>query len=262
MSAPLSLNQPAQDTKDWHTPMNENFGDIEDAVNDHGRMAGIFFCHEQSSPNMTARVDPGYIHKDNTITEVAAQNIPTLSAPSTNDRIDRVVIDGDGNVSVIAGTEAASPTAPAIPVGKFPCAQIYLTPSHTEITNSDITDERVVGLLRGISVDDDGNIYNYGQKIVSKVGDFQLSASEAGKNVDCEKGTDLTITIPADSTDNLPIGYTVTLIQAGAGQVVLSPEGGVTLQAIDSATKTREQWAVATLYKRASDEWVLVGNIE
>ncbi len=107
-------------------------------------VAGDFAPHAQDTPVMTIAVDAGKIIKgDGTLTEQAAQNTATITAPVTNPRIDRVIIDAStGAVSVITGAEAASPTAPSITAGKLPVAQIALTTSTTAITNSMITDER------------------------------------------------------------------------------------------------------------------------
>lgn len=112
------------------------------------RLAAAFATHEQSTPNMTVRVDAGPLFDGVTLTEVAAQSTGTITAPVTNPRIDRVVIDNTtGGVSVVAGTEAASPVAPAIPAGKSPNCQVLLATSSTTITNSMITDERDLSKL-------------------------------------------------------------------------------------------------------------------
>jgi hypothetical protein len=96
---------------------------------------------------MTVRLEGGFIYDPvaSTLTEVAAQSTGTITAPSSNPRIDRVVIDSSsGAVAVITGSEAASPTPPAITANKLPVAQVYLTPGMaSEITNQIIYDERV-----------------------------------------------------------------------------------------------------------------------
>lgn len=108
------------------------------------RIAGAFAPHAQSSPNMTVRVDAGALLSGTTLTEVAAQNTGTITAPGSNSRIDRVVIDSTtGAVSVITGTPGVSPAVPALTAGKLPIAQVLLTSASTSITNSMITDERV-----------------------------------------------------------------------------------------------------------------------
>ncbi len=67
----------------------------------------------------------------------------TISAPVTSPRIDRVVCDQTtGVISVVTGVESSTPSAPAIPSGKYPLAQILLQTTTTSITNSIITDER------------------------------------------------------------------------------------------------------------------------
>jgi hypothetical protein len=107
------------------------------------RIVGRFAPRAQSSPNMTIALDAGNLFDGVTLTEVSAQNTGTITAPSVHPRIDRVVIDNtSGTVSVVTGTEAVSPTAPAIPTGKSPIAQILLQTSTTSITNAIITDER------------------------------------------------------------------------------------------------------------------------
>lgn len=112
------------------------------------RVAWAFAPHEQLAANMSVRVDAGAIFDGTTLAEIAVQNSPTITAPSVNPRIDRIVVDrASGTVSVVSGTEAASPTAPAIPAGKCPIAQVTLAPSSTVITNSMIMDERVLGSL-------------------------------------------------------------------------------------------------------------------
>ncbi len=96
------------------------------------RLAWAFAPHQQDqgspAPDMTVRLDAGAIFDGATLTEVAAQSTSILAAPSTDPRIDRIVIDrASGAVSVVTGSEAASPTPPAITAGKVPIAQVLLT---------------------------------------------------------------------------------------------------------------------------------------
>ena len=112
------------------------------------RLAWAFAPHQQDqgspAPDMTLRLEAGTIFDGATLTEVAAQSTSTIAAPSSDPRIDRVVIDkASGAVSVATGTEAASPSPPAIPAGKLPVAQVAFSVGQTEIVNSDIADERV-----------------------------------------------------------------------------------------------------------------------
>jgi len=112
------------------------------------RFISNFAPSAQDTPNMTVFLQAGFIWNGQTLTEVASQSTSAITAPVSNPRIDRIVVDADsGTVSVVAGVEAGSPSAPAIPAGKLPVARVLLQTSSTTITNSMLTDERVfVGL--------------------------------------------------------------------------------------------------------------------
>lgn len=100
---------------------------------------------------MTVIVDVGAVFYNGALSEKTTQTL-TFTAPTTNPRIDRIALDpATGVVSKVAGTESANPSPPAIPAGKTPLAQVALSVGQTAITNSNITDERVIPVLTLIS---------------------------------------------------------------------------------------------------------------
>ncbi len=102
-----------------------------------------FACRAKATPDMTVQVQAGRLFTNGSLVSQSTQTTGTITAPATNPRIDRVVIDeATGGVSVITGAEAASPSPPAITAGKLPVAQIALATSTTTITDALITDER------------------------------------------------------------------------------------------------------------------------
>lgn len=107
-------------------------------------IAGAFACHEAATPDMTILCDAGAISFAGQVpTIVGQQTSATITAPATNPRNDLVVIDANtGVMSIITGTEAASPADPAVTEGKIPVARIALATSTTTITNANITDLR------------------------------------------------------------------------------------------------------------------------
>ena len=124
------------------------------------RIAWAFAPHEQSTPDMTVRLDAGSIFNVDTddLTEVAAQSTATITAPSTNPRNDIVYIDeATGTVGVVAGAEAASPADPAIPAGKIPVARVSLTTSTSTITNAILSDLRPALVNGYLKPDGDGS---------------------------------------------------------------------------------------------------------
>lgn len=123
-------------------------GCIDASVSALARVADNFAPHQSTTPAMNVRLDAGHLFDGSTLTEVAAQTTATITAPVANPRIDRVVVDSlTGVVSVVTGTAAASPVAPAIPGGKVPVARVLLQTSSTTVTNSMITDERDLAML-------------------------------------------------------------------------------------------------------------------
>jgi microcystin-dependent protein len=112
------------------------------------RLVDNFAPHAQATPNMSVALDAGHVFNGTVLTEVPAQSTGAITPPVNNPRIDRVVVDrASGAVSVVTGTEAASPVPPAIPAGKAPVAQVLLQTTSTAVTNSMLTDERDLAAL-------------------------------------------------------------------------------------------------------------------
>lgn len=194
---------------------------IDGAFDSGERIFNEFAPRAQATPNMTIVVDPG--RRFNGIALFAnatAQSTATIVAPVTNPRIDRVVIDRNtGTVSVITGTEAASPSAPAITADKVPVAQVSLVVGQTTIVNADITDERDlawVGHGRGT--------------VEAKTAAFTVANTDNGKVFNCTSGT-FTVTLTAVAT--LIAGFEATVVNSGTGVVTLDGDGAET---IDGAT--------------------------
>jgi len=181
---------------------------------------------------MTVRVDAGMVVNGVTLTEQAAQTSATITAPSTNPRIDRIVIDAaTGTVSVVTGTQAASPTAPAIPSGKLPGCRVRLQTSSTIIGNSMITDERALfsGAPGGIFP---GDLTVGGNLTVSGVGPHAI-----GVAIDTRFQYLFAGIYAPTGGDGFGLGITNTLSPGGGASGVTQYIGGV-LNKAGSGTHT------------------------
>jgi hypothetical protein len=69
-----------------------------------------------------------------------------------------------------------------------------------------------------------------------------------------------TLTIPADSSVDYPVGTTLDVLQTASGQVTIAGAQGVTVNATPGL-KLRTQWSSATLMKRAANTWVVYGDL-
>ena len=73
-------------------------------------------------------------------------------------------------------------------------------------------------------------------------------------------GSAVDITIPADSTLNFPIGTSIDILRTNTGGVRIVGAVGVTVNSTPGAF-LRAQWSSATLFKRAANTWVLIGDL-
>lgn len=90
--------------------------------------------------------------------------------------------------------------------------------------------------------------------------DYTLVLGDAGKIVEMNKSTAVTLTVPLNSSVAFSVGTVVDVLATGAGQVTVAATGGVTINATPGL-KLTDQWAAASLIKRATDTWVLVGRL-
>jgi len=70
----------------------------------------------------------------------------------------------------------------------------------------------------------------------------------------------ITVTVPLNSSVAFPVGSQINLLQTNTGQVTVAGASGVTVNTTPGL-KLRERWSGATLIKRSSDGWVLVGDV-
>jgi hypothetical protein len=94
-------------------------------------------AHQQTTPNMTLKVEKGIAYLDGMQITFAGGNSPTFTAPTTNPRIDLLVMNSDGTLSIIQGTEAASPSPPTYPTDKLVICEVFLRVGSTAIYDTD-----------------------------------------------------------------------------------------------------------------------------
>lgn len=178
---------------------------------------------EDSPSAMTVVIKAGKTMNGETLVSIDNQTTTVITAPVSNPRIDRIVIDKlTGVYSIVAGSESATPTAPAIPVGKMPSSQIALSTSTTTITDSLITDERISGSVEPSNINTtetltnktigDTNTINAqtdtftidDATTATKQVDFDVSGATASTKttLDFNQTANRTITIP-NATDTL-----------------------------------------------------------
>ena len=97
--------------------------------------------------------------------------------------------------------------------------------------------------------------------IIQKTTSYTLSdLAERDDLIEMGSSSAVTLTIPLNSAVAFPIGTSIDILQTGTGQVTIAGDSGVTVNATPGL-KLRTQWSSATLFKRATNTWVVYGDL-
>lgn len=91
--------------------------------------------------------------------------------------------------------------------------------------------------------------------------DHTLELTDAEGVVEMNKATAITLTVPPQTSVVWQARTAIDIVQVGAGQLTVAAGAGVTIRSSGSKLKLTGQWSGATLYRRAADEWVLIGDL-
>jgi hypothetical protein len=89
---------------------------------------------------------------------------------------------------------------------------------------------------------------------------YTLVAADAGKMVTLTNASAITLTIPTNASVAFPVNTRIDLLQYGAGQVTVGG-AGVTINSSGAKLKLTGQYSGASLWKKATDTWVLIGDL-
>ncbi len=90
---------------------------------------------------------------------------------------------------------------------------------------------------------------------------YTFVLADRGKLVTTSNGSAQTITIPPNSSVAFAVGTQVQVAGLGAGEVTMAAGSGVTVRSTPGL-KLRAQYSSVTCIKIATDEWILVGDLE
>ena len=90
---------------------------------------------------------------------------------------------------------------------------------------------------------------------------YTLALADAYGAVEMDVASANNLTVPPNSTVAFEIGTVIEIGQLGAGQTTIVAGSGVTIRSAGGKLKLTGQYSTASLRKRATDEWWLVGDI-
>lgn len=97
--------------------------------------------------------------------------------------------------------------------------------------------------------------------INTQTGSYTLVLADQGKLVEMNVASANDLTVPPNASVAFPINTRIDIVQYGAGTTTIVPGSGVTIRSEGGALDMAAQYTAASLYKRGTNEWVLVGAI-
>jgi hypothetical protein len=97
--------------------------------------------------------------------------------------------------------------------------------------------------------------------INSQTANYTLALVDKGAVVEVANDTSANVTVPNNDNVAFPTKSRIDLVQTGAGQIRIVADTGVTIRSKGDDLYLSEQWSGASLYKRGTNEWVLIGDL-
>jgi len=120
------------------------------------------------------------------------------------------------------------------------------------IVNADISSSASIelGKLANVSID-------------TKTANYPLVLTDANKIIEMNlTGTANTVSVPTNASVAFPIGTQINIVQYGTGKTqIVATTPGTTSIRFTPGSYLRDRYSSATLIKRATDEWYLIGDL-
>ena len=106
---------------------------------------------------------------------------------------------------------------------------------------------------------DDGALKDIEQN--TPTASYTLVLADAGKVVEMNVASANNLTVPPAASVAFPVGTIIEVMQLGAGQTTIVAGSGVTIRSPSGKVKLTGQYSSASLRKRATNEWMLIGDL-
>lgn len=120
--------------------------------------------------------------------------------------------------------------------------------------------------VNGDNITFSGNILGGNVSVNAQTGtSYLVTSSDNGKIITLNNGAATTLTIPQTSTEALPKGFNISLVQLGTGEVTIAKQGSDNLYSEGNKLKLNSQYAQATIVKivdGSPNTWVLSGSLK
>lgn len=191
------------------------------------------------SPDGSAWVDAIRIDKDTGLSTILYDNaVSGLTAETVQDALDELAAGGGGGGGTVASVFGRT-GAVAAASGDY---------AASEVDND--------SGVSGSSVKDALDALSSGKQAA----DADLTAV-AAKTIEMNVGSSNNLTVPPNASVAFPTGTFINVAQYGAGATTILAGSGVTIRNRNGLV-LGGQYAVATLYKRGTNEWIAGGDLK
>jgi hypothetical protein len=169
-------------------------------------------------------------------------------------------IDAAGAPVQSVNTFTGAVTLGAADVGAVPTSRTISTSGTGLSGGGDLTADRTITLDPSALAADAAFTGAYAPLLLTetttRTANYTLALTDQGKVVPMD-GTDLDLTVPTDAAVAFPIGSVVNVYNLNATDVTIAGDSGVTVRNDGDLA----QYGEVSLRKRATDEWVVAGNL-
>ena len=133
------------------------------------------------------------------------------------------------------------------------------------IVGAEVVDGDLILTLHDSSTVNAGSVLGPGlQSVNAQTGTtYTVDGTDCGKLVTLSNAAPITLTLPQDSSETIPIGTYVDFYQLGAGQVTIVAGSGATLhQATGLNAKSRDQYSRFGVQKVSANTYSVFGDLE
>lgn len=111
--------------------------------------------------------------------------------------------------------------------------------------------------------DNGWKVYGDNALLSTKTSGFTIALTDSGRTIEVDSATNVAITIPKNATVAFPVGTQLSFIQVGAGSVTFAAADTLvtTILSKNSNKKIAARYSAATLIKKSTDSWYLIGDL-
>lgn len=90
---------------------------------------------------------------------------------------------------------------------------------------------------------------------------YIVGFDDAGTTLNVSSSSDVTVTIPANSTTSFKVGQKIEILRSGTGKVTVVAAGGVTINSKNGNKSIAARYSGAVITKVDTNTWLLIGDL-